>query len=93
VANGLLLFSMDMAEDLGGRALALRMMSACSILSCLSVPKRMDLGKFPILVLDNLKFTEFLFGLISTSYTFSGYTFCGCSGDHPSIAAAERATD
>jgi hypothetical protein len=48
VADGLLPFAIDIAEELGVPALAFRTASACSVLAYLSVPKLMELGQVPI---------------------------------------------
>jgi hypothetical protein len=48
VADGLLPFAIDIAEELGVPALAFRTASACSVLAYLSVPKLMELGEVPI---------------------------------------------
>ncbi|KAM0850746.1 hypothetical protein ACQ4PT_052874 [Festuca glaucescens] len=48
VADGLLPFANDIAEELGVPALAFRTASACSVLAYLSVPKLMELGAVPI---------------------------------------------
>jgi len=48
VADGLLPFAIDIAEDLGVPALAFRTASACSVLAYLSAPKLMEVGEVPI---------------------------------------------
>uniref|UniRef100_A0ACD5UNK2 Uncharacterized protein n=1 Tax=Avena sativa TaxID=4498 RepID=A0ACD5UNK2_AVESA len=48
VADGLLPFAIDIAEELGVPALAFRTASACSVLAYLSVPKLMEVGEVPI---------------------------------------------
>ena len=47
VADGLLPWAIDTAEELGVPALAFRTASACSFLAYLSVPKLFDLGEVP----------------------------------------------
>uniref|UniRef100_J3MKZ1 Glycosyltransferase n=1 Tax=Oryza brachyantha TaxID=4533 RepID=J3MKZ1_ORYBR len=47
VADGLLTFAIDIAEELGVPALAFRTTSACSVLAYLSVPKLFELGELP----------------------------------------------
>ncbi|KAM3209557.1 hypothetical protein ACQJBY_063942 [Aegilops geniculata] len=48
VADGLLPFAIDVAEELGVPALAFLTASACSFLAYLSVPKLVELGEVPI---------------------------------------------
>ncbi|XBI09072.1 hypothetical protein VPH35_136705 [Triticum aestivum] len=48
VADGLLPFAIDVAEELGVPALAFRTASACSFLAYLSVPRLVELGEVPI---------------------------------------------
>jgi hypothetical protein len=47
VADGVLPFAIDVAEELGVPALAFRTASACSFLAYLSVPKLLELGEVP----------------------------------------------
>ncbi|KAG8100065.1 hypothetical protein GUJ93_ZPchr0013g35608 [Zizania palustris] len=47
VADGLLTFAIDIAEELGVPALAFRTASACSFLTYLSVPRLVELGEMP----------------------------------------------
>ncbi|KAM0881371.1 hypothetical protein ACQ4PT_032997 [Festuca glaucescens] len=48
VADGMLPFAIDVAEELGVPALAFRTASACSFLAYLSVPKLVELGEVPV---------------------------------------------
>lgn len=48
VADGILPFAIDVAEELGVPALAFRTASACSFLAYLSVPKLVELGEVPV---------------------------------------------
>jgi hypothetical protein len=47
VADGILPFAIDVAEELGVPALAFRTASACSFLAYLSVPKLLEFGEVP----------------------------------------------
>ena len=47
VADGLLPWALDAAEELGVPAIAFRTVSACSFLAYLSVPKLFELGELP----------------------------------------------
>ncbi|EMS59486.1 UDP-glycosyltransferase 85A2 [Triticum urartu] len=48
VADGMLPFAINVAEELGVPALAFRTASACSFLAYLSVPKLVELGEVPV---------------------------------------------
>ncbi|KAF0906625.1 hypothetical protein E2562_012208 [Oryza meyeriana var. granulata] len=47
VADALLTFAIDVAEELGVPALAFRTVSACSVLAYMSVPRLVELGELP----------------------------------------------
>ncbi|RLM85977.1 7-deoxyloganetic acid glucosyltransferase-like [Panicum miliaceum] len=47
VADGIMPFAWDIAEELGVAAIAYRTVSACSVLAYLSVPKLIELGELP----------------------------------------------
>ncbi|CAN6168120.1 unnamed protein product [Urochloa humidicola] len=47
VADGIMPFAWDIAEELGVPAIAYRTVSACSVLAYLSVPRLLDLGELP----------------------------------------------
>ncbi|XP_040381939.1 myricetin 3-O-rhamnoside 1,2-glucosyltransferase UGT709G2-like [Oryza brachyantha] len=47
VADAIMPFAVDIAEELGVPALAFRTASACSVLAYLSVPKLLELGELP----------------------------------------------
>ncbi|KAF0906631.1 hypothetical protein E2562_012213 [Oryza meyeriana var. granulata] len=47
VADGIMPFSIDVAEEIGVPALAFRTVSACSLLAYLSIPRLFELGEMP----------------------------------------------